>query len=55
LHAFLNTEQIKSHKPVTILREQDQFTADSLFYDNLDRVAVLQGRVKGTLIPRSAP
>jgi lipopolysaccharide export system protein LptC len=55
LHAFLNTEQIKSHKPVTILRAQDQFTADSLFYDNLDRVAVLQGRVKGTLIPRNTP
>jgi lipopolysaccharide export system protein LptC len=55
LHAFLNTEQIKSHKSVTITRDQDQFTADSLFYDNLDRVAVLQGRVKGTLIPRSTP
>jgi lipopolysaccharide export system protein LptC len=55
LHAFLNTEQIKSHKPVTITRGSDQFTADSLQYDNLDRVAVLQGRVKGTLVPRTTP
>jgi lipopolysaccharide export system protein LptC len=55
LHAFLNTEQIKSHKPVSITRGLDQFTADSLHYDNLDRVALLQGRVKGTLTPRSKP
>jgi lipopolysaccharide export system protein LptC len=55
LHAFLNTEQIKSHKPVSINRGLDQFTADSLHYDNLDRVALLQGRVKGTLVPRGTP
>ncbi len=55
LHAFLNTEQIKSHKPVTITREHDRFSADTMFYDNLDRVVVLQGRVKGTLMPRSTP
>jgi lipopolysaccharide export system protein LptC len=52
LHTFLNTEQIKSHKPVTLIRGQDQFVADSLQYDNLSRVAVLQGRVKGVLTPR---
>jgi lipopolysaccharide export system protein LptC len=52
LHAFLNTEKIKSHKPVTITRGGDQFVADTLQYDNLERVAVLQGRVKGTLTPR---
>jgi lipopolysaccharide export system protein LptC len=47
LHTFL-----KSHKPVTLIRDQDQFVADSLQYDNLSRVAVLQGRVKGVLTPR---
>jgi lipopolysaccharide export system protein LptC len=52
LHAFLNTEKIKSHKPVTITRGGDQFVADTLQYDNLERVAILQGRVKGTLAPR---
>jgi lipopolysaccharide export system protein LptC len=55
LHAFLSTEQIKSNKSVSIRRDQDVFTADSLQYDNLDRVALLQGRVKGTLVPRSRP
>ncbi len=55
LHAFLNTEKVKSHKPVTIVRGNDQFVADSLQYDNLDRVLELQGRVKGTFTPTIKP
>jgi lipopolysaccharide export system protein LptC len=55
LHAFLNTEKVKSHKPVTIIRGNDQFVADSLQYDNLDRVLELQGRVKGTFNSKPAP
>ncbi len=55
LHVFLSTEKIKSHKPVTIIRGRDQFVADSLQYDNLERVALLQGRVRGTLMPGRAP
>jgi lipopolysaccharide export system protein LptC len=55
LHAFRNTEQLKSHKPVTIIRGSDQFVADSLQFDNIDRVLQLQGRVKGTFNPRTAP
>jgi lipopolysaccharide export system protein LptC len=51
LHAFLDTERVKSHKPVTLIRGADQFTADSLDYDNLTGVAHLQGRVRGLLMP----
>ena len=51
LHAFVNTERVKSHKPVTIIRGNDQFTAETLDFDNLDRVIELQGRVRGTLVP----
>ncbi|OUM01450.1 LPS export ABC transporter periplasmic protein LptC [Variovorax sp. JS1663] len=51
LHAFLDTERVKSHKPVTLIRGSDQFTADSLDYDNLTGVAHLQGRVRGLLMP----
>jgi lipopolysaccharide export system protein LptC len=51
LHAFLDTERVKSHKPVTLIRGTDQFTADSLDYDNLTGVANLQGRVRGLLMP----
>jgi len=51
LDAFMNTEQVKSHKPVTLIRGNDQFTADQMDYDNLDRVMQLHGRVHGTLQP----
>jgi lipopolysaccharide export system protein LptC len=52
LHAFLNTEQVRSNKPVELKRGADTFTADSLEYDNLNRVLVLGGRVHGVLHPR---
>ncbi|WP_077002425.1 LPS export ABC transporter periplasmic protein LptC [Variovorax sp. KK3] len=51
LHAFLDTERVKSHKPVTLIRGSDQFTADTLDYDNLTGVANLHGRVRGLLMP----
>lgn len=55
LHAFMDTERIKSHKPVTLIRGGDRFTADSMDYDNLDRVMQLRGRVRGVLMPPGAP
>ena len=54
LHAFLNDERVKSHKPVVLIRGTDQFTGDTFAYDNLDQVADLKGRVRGVLVPRSA-
>ncbi|MGA0571994.1 LPS export ABC transporter periplasmic protein LptC [Variovorax sp. VNK109] len=54
LHAFLDTERVKSHKPVTLTRGADQFTANSLDYDNIERMMNLQGRVRGVLMPRAA-
>jgi len=51
LHAFLNTERVKSHKPVELTRGKDTFTADSMDFDNKLRVMQLQGRVRGTLMP----
>lgn len=53
LHAFLDTERVKSHKPVELTRGTDRFTADSLEYDNLDQVMELRGRVRGVLEPRA--
>lgn len=52
LHAFLNQERVVSGKPVELQRGADRFTADSLEYDNLNRVLVLNGRVRGVLAPR---
>ncbi len=54
LHVFMDTERIKSHLPVVMTRGGDEFSGDSMDFDNLDRVLNLQGRVKGYLAPRAA-
>lgn len=51
LHILKDAQMIKSHKPVDLIRGNDRFTADSLDYNNLDRVIQLKGRVRGTLVP----
>jgi lipopolysaccharide export system protein LptC len=51
LHAFTDTERVKSNKPVEIVRGRDTFTADAMDFDNLERVLQLDGRVKGVLVP----
>jgi lipopolysaccharide export system protein LptC len=53
LHAFMDTEQVKSHKPVELLRGQDRFTADAMDFDNVDQVMQLRGRVHGTMVPEA--
>ncbi|VTU34620.1 MULTISPECIES: LPS export ABC transporter periplasmic protein LptC [unclassified Variovorax] len=54
LHAFLDTERVKSNKPVILTRGTDRFTGDSLDFDNLTGVANLHGRVHGLLMPPAA-
>jgi lipopolysaccharide export system protein LptC len=54
LHAFLNEERVQSHKPVLLIRGADQFTGNIFSYNNLDQVAVLTGRVRGVLMPKSS-
>ena len=54
LHAFLDTERVKSNQPVTLIRGTDHFTADSMDYDSLTGVANLHGRVRGLLMPAQA-
>lgn len=53
LHAFMDSEQVKSHKPVELTRGKDRFTADSMELDNLEQVVLLEGRVRGTLVPKA--
>lgn len=55
LHAFMNTEQVKSHLPVELTRGQDRFNADTLDYDHRTGVVQLEGRVKGVLVPTKSP
>lgn len=54
LHAFTNTERVRSDQPVTLTRGDDRFTADGMDYDNLDQVLQLRGRVRGVLLPGAA-
>lgn len=54
LHAYTQTERVRSDKPVVLTRGNDRFTADGMDYDNLDQVLQLRGRVKGLLVPGTA-
>lgn len=51
LHAFVNSERVRSHLPVTLMRGSDRFSADALDYDHLGGVAHLRGRVRGQIVP----
>jgi len=51
LHAFLNTERVRSHLPVTVTRGGTQVHADAMDYDNLERVVQLRGRVTASFPP----
>ena len=46
LHAFMRTDEIKSHKPVIVTRGADQFTGDNMAYNNVDGIMQLDGRVR---------
>jgi len=53
LHFFANTEQVKSHLPVVMIRGSgDRFTGDGVGFDNLGRNMEISGRVRGVLQPR---
>ncbi len=46
LHAFLRTEELKSHKPVIVVRGGDQFSGDRMSYNKIDGIVQLDGRVR---------
>lgn len=54
LHAFLRTEQVRSHLPVTITRGGTELQGSAMTYDNLSRVAQFNGRVKASFTPPAA-
>ncbi len=55
LHVFVNTERVRTHKPVVLLRGADRFSAEAMDYDNVDRVLELHERVRGVIAARPAP
>lgn len=52
--AYINAEQMKTDKPVLLLRGNDRFSADGMDFDNVERVLSLHGRVRGELQAKSA-
>lgn len=55
LHAFLNTERVRSHLPVVVRQGAIELRADGIEYDNLARIVDLKGRVRGTFAPPARP
>lgn len=51
LHAFLATERVRSHLPVTVTQGANEIRADGMSYDNLTRVVQLTGHVRAVLAP----
>lgn len=53
LHFFGNTEKVRSHLPVVMIRGAgDRFTGDGMGFDNLGRTMEINGRVRGVMQPR---
>jgi len=51
LHAFINTERVRSHLPVTVRSGGSEMRADALDYDHRVRELRLSGRVRATFAP----
>ena len=54
LHAFLKTEQVRSHLPATVTRGGTVIRADAFSYDNLARTVSLNGRVRASFAAPTA-
>lgn len=54
LHANTDTERVKSNKPVQLRRGNDVFVGDTMDFDNINQILVMQGRVKGVITPNSS-
>jgi lipopolysaccharide export system protein LptC len=56
LHLFMDTEEIRTHLPVELLRgDKDRFVGDKMHYNNLTSTIELKGRVRGVISPRQKP
>lgn len=52
LHAFLDTERVRSHLPVVVRQRGSELRADGMEYDNVARTVELKGRQRATFEPR---
>jgi lipopolysaccharide export system protein LptC len=51
LHAFLDTERVRTHLPVSVVKGGMQVTAQGMDYSNLDRVVNFSGRTRAVFPP----
>jgi len=51
LHVFLDTERVRSHLPVTVVKGGTRVTADSMDYSNPERLIQFGGRMHGSFEP----
>jgi lipopolysaccharide export system protein LptC len=54
LHAFLNSERLRSHLPVLVTRDGSELRAATLDYDHLSGLVQLGGPIRALLPPRAA-
>jgi lipopolysaccharide export system protein LptC len=54
LHAFIDTERVRSHLPVRVRVGRDEITAAGIEFDNLARKLELKGPMRGVFMPRAA-
>ena len=52
LHTNTETERVTSDKPVQLRRGNDVFVGDTMDFDNVNQIMVMQGRVKGLINPK---
>lgn len=55
LHAFLDTERLRSHLPVTVTRGNTQVQADGMEYSHLNRLIQFSGRMRASFQPQVKP
>jgi lipopolysaccharide export system protein LptC len=54
LHAFIDTERVRSHLPVRVKVGRDEVSAAGIEFDNLARKLELRGPMRGVFSPRAA-
>lgn len=55
LHSNTDTERVTSNKPVELRRGLDVFVGDTMDFDNKGQVMLMEGRVKGRIVPVKLP
>jgi len=53
LHVFVNTQRVRSHLPVVVVRDGSEIRAAGMEYDHLSGLLQLQGKMRALLQPQA--